>query len=336
MRFYLSIQKPFLILLSVFTFSNLSYAQQQSVYKDSPIICGWASGCQVVRGLINISDPSITDAGTNLASSGVETNGVGQADNQTVSLGDGGTATLTFDTPISNKPGYDFAVFENSFSDPALGPPYFLELAFVEVSSDGIHFYRFDATSYTQTTTQIGPFETMDNLNINNLAGKYTLYYGTPFDLEELEGKPYLDINNVTHVRIVDVVGCVQNNYATYDASGNKVNDPWPTDFASSGFDLDAVAVLTGTEGGINDVNNTKKNIRIYPNPTKDQLNVDVKNNKISKITILNTLGAQVHSCRNINSNSASVDISNISPGFYIINITTTDGSIARSSCTKK
>ena len=35
-------------------------------------------------------------------------------------VGDGGSAILTFDTPIANGPGFDFAVFENGFSDTFL------------------------------------------------------------------------------------------------------------------------------------------------------------------------------------------------------------------------
>ena len=326
----------FLISVSVFFLMDSSNAQQQSIHCTDPSICRWASDCQVERGLINLSDPSITDGGTNLASYGADSNATGVADNVIVSLGDGGSATLTFDTPISNYPGYDFAVFENSFSDPTLGPPYYLELAFVEVSSDGVHFYRFDATSNTQVTTQVGPFETMDNGGLNNIAGKYTVYYGTPFDLEELQGKPYLDINNVTHVRVVDVVGCIQDNYATYDVNGNKVNDPWPTNFASSGFDLDAVAVLTGTASGIEDTNNAKNSISVYPNPASNQIKINSKNEKISRVVIFNTLGEQVYLDESINNNFTDVDASKLSSDLYIINVTTADGKIWRLLCVKE
>ena len=57
-----------------------------------------------------------------------------------VALGQGGTATLTFAQPITNGPGYDFAVFGNGFSD---GHPEWVKPAFVEVSSDGVNFFRF-------------------------------------------------------------------------------------------------------------------------------------------------------------------------------------------------
>ena len=71
------------------------------------------------------------------ASSGDTNSPLGKAGDGTIlSLGDGGEATLTFSTPISNGQGADFAIFENSFSAT------FLELGLVEVSSDGQNFVR--------------------------------------------------------------------------------------------------------------------------------------------------------------------------------------------------
>ena len=43
---------------------------------------------------------------------------------------------------------------------------------------------------------------------------------------------------------MVDVVGSIDPMYGTRDSLGNLINDPWPTPFATGGFDLDAVAVL--------------------------------------------------------------------------------------------
>ena len=173
-----------------------------------------------------------------------------------MSLGDGGMATLTFASPIVNGDGYDFAVFENSFND------YFLELAVVEVSSDGEHFVRFPATSLTQTRTQIT--ESVDPTFINNLAGKYRVGYGTPFDLDELRDSTDIDINHITHVRVIDVVGSIDPQYGTYDAFGHLINDPFPTITYSAGFDLDGVAVMNDVLG-IHKAETTA--LKMYPNP---------------------------------------------------------------------
>ena len=202
----------------------------------------------------------------------------------------------------------------------------------MEVSSDGEHFYRFNSVSLTQTVTQVGPFGLLDATNINNLAGKYRAYYGTPFDLEELKDKPFLDINNVKYVRVIDVVGCIQNNFATYDSQGNKVNDPWPTDFASSGFDLDAVAILNGTSNGINDkAPYITTDINVYPNPVQTNLNIELRNGKASLISLVNIYGKICYSSSNVK----DMDLSTLAPGLYMINVTTEDGFILRKKILK-
>ncbi len=209
-----------------------------AIATTSPDIVAWADGvAELVRGPIDAANPAGPAAsfGTGAEALG-PANGVAT---NVVSLGDGGHITLTFSQPITNGPGFDLAVFENGFADA------FLELAFVEVSSNGTDFARFDATSLTQTTTQVASFGALDPTNLNNLAGKYRGGFGTPFDLAELDGVvPNVDINQIGYVRIVDVVGALDPLIRTTDALGNPVNDPYPTAFSSGGFDLDGVAAM--------------------------------------------------------------------------------------------
>jgi hypothetical protein len=157
-------------------------------------------------------------------------------------------ATVTFASPICNREGPDFAVFENGFANSGNPSLWFLELGFVEVSSDGENFFRFPAYSNVQTVTQIDGMGCIDPSQIHNLASKYGAMYGTPFDLDEVPDDPLLDKDHITHVRIVDVVGSINPEYATYDCQGNPINDPWPTPFASGGMDLDAVGVIHDLE----------------------------------------------------------------------------------------
>ncbi len=164
--------------------------------------------------------------------------------NGVVSLGDGGTITLGFRNGISNGAGPDFAVFENGFGDE------FLELAIVEVSSDGNFFVPFPSVSLTQTNQQVWSFGNLDARNLYNLAGKYRLGFGTPFDLEELKNEVGLNINQIRFVRIRDVVGSIDPELGTRDSKGNLINEPYPTQFETGGFDLDAIGVIheAGTE----------------------------------------------------------------------------------------
>ena len=229
---------------------------------DSVCFVGWATGCEVTRGLRDVSRPDsgYTDAGTPLSATGKA------LQNGVVSLGDGGSATLTFASPLINGPGWDFAVFENSFLDT------FLELAFVEVSSDGKLFVRFPAVSLTDTNQQTGAFGYTYPEKINNLAGKYRAGFGTPFELEELKDSSGIDISNITHVRIRDVVGSLAPKFATHDSKGNKINDPWPTPFPSSGFDLDAVGIIHQKPSSRKDIRNNILSINVWPNPINTEL----------------------------------------------------------------
>ncbi len=198
-----------------------------AVPKDSPEFVAWATGWQdyIVGGDVDATwrtpekalGPAVGDS------------------YDIVCLGNGGSITLTFDRPITNGAGWDFAVFENGFNDT------FLELAYVEVSSDGITFVRFD--SHSLTSLPVGGYGAVDPTNIDGLAGKYRQGWGTPFDLSDLAAKPevmagLVNLGAVTHVRLVDIVGD-----GTYrDSRGNAIYDPHPS-FGSAGFDLDAIGV---------------------------------------------------------------------------------------------
>ena len=129
---------------------------------------------------------------------------------------------LEFSDYISDNEGFDFAVFENSFSET------FLELAFVEVSSDGINFFRFPSTSLTDSSSNVGTFGNLEATNLNNLAGKYSAGYGTPFDLAELPDTSLLNKQAIQYVKIIDVIG-TNSVYGSFDSNGNKIIDPFPT-----------------------------------------------------------------------------------------------------------
>lgn len=235
-----------------------------AIYKDSTLFKYWASGCKATIGWLNIADknlgkPSVGDTQSVFGKAG--TNGV-------LSLGDAGEAILTFDYPISNGDGPDFAVFENGFNNS------FLELAFVEVSSDGIHFVRFPSVSLLDTLVQLDNNAAMDASRLNNLAGKYKANYGTPFDLEELKDSVGLNLKAITHVKIVDVVGSINPMFGSRDAKNNLINDPYPTPYPSAGFDLDAVGVIHSEALGLEEA---MIHVSIFPNPSMGIFHVNAQ-----------------------------------------------------------
>ena len=153
-----------------------------------------------------------------------------------VSLGAGGRIELFFDGEIFNGEGPDFAVFENSFS------PTFLEIAVVEVSSDGVHFAAFP-TIYLGTAA-IDPYGDHEPGIMYGFAGRFPAGVGTPFDLEDLRSESdvlsgLVNLERITSIRLTDIVG----DGSTLDSLGNPIYDPYPT-AGSAGFDLDAVGVM--------------------------------------------------------------------------------------------
>ncbi len=226
---------------------------EAGIPKDDPSIVGWATG------YLNYSR-SDNDNGFN-----DPTLALGHAVGDSldvVSLGDvnppddgvaPGRITLTFDDSIVDGDGWDIVVFENSFGN-AYPSSVFAELAYVEVSTDGVVFARFPAISNIPYSP--GGFAFPDVSDCYNLAGKQLQGVGGPFDLSELLETPKVlsgevDINNINYVRIVDIPGYgTQDGTMTgyVDSLGNPIHDNWPT-AGSGGFDLDAVGYIHGNQG---------------------------------------------------------------------------------------
>ena len=221
-----------------------------AIYMGSSLLVGWADG---YTNLVY---------GDGVAPQWqVPANGLGAAQGTSsdiVCLGRGGQITLTFSQGISDGDGFDFAVFENALNDA------FLELAWVEVSSDGIHFVRFP--NFSDTPDPVDAFGDVNPVQLYGYAGKYRQGYGIPFDLAELMAVSnsiaagghnltdeyvasfsaniaYLDPAHIRYVRLIDVVG----DGTCLDCEGFAIYDPYPT-AGSAGFDLDAVGVIHSAE----------------------------------------------------------------------------------------
>lgn len=202
-------------------------AGSTAIHKDSTLFINWAIG--------NSSYVPGTDV-DNIWKTPSKAYGKAEGTSMDiVCLGNGGSITLYFLRPIRNGTGADFAVFENSFSD------FFLELAFVDVSSNGLNFFRFQTASLTPSA--VGAFGEVYPDEIDGFAGKYRQGFGTPFDLATLPASALLDKQRIRYVRIIDLIG----NGATKDSSNRAIYDPTPT-VGSGGFDLDAVGVIHQNE----------------------------------------------------------------------------------------
>ncbi len=257
-----------------------------AIHADSSLIVAWAVSCDLERGPGLITHPDSIEV-----TYGEAVHATGKAGNEVVSLGDGGIATLWFERPIIDGPGADFAVFENSFDGA------FLELGFAEVSSDGRNFVRFPSQSLTPVDVQVGPFDIMDPENIHNLAGKYKAGWGTAFDLKDISDSSGIDLNRITAVRIIDVVGILDDSLGSRDASGRLINDPFPTPFESGGFDLDGVGVIhqsqeiTAVIAEESTLMTSESTLKVYPNPCTGELYLEDPGGTFRRWTLYDAYG---------------------------------------------
>lgn len=176
-------------------------------------------------------------------------NAVGPYSTSLVVLGNNGRITMTFSDPIVDGAGDDFAVFENGFNQNATSENLFSELAYVEVSTNGTDFVRFDSAS--RQSVPVGGFSYQDPRLLGGLAGKDPGGWGTAFDLAALRNDPavrsgVVDLDDIRFVRLRDVVGA--SDYPASgdlysDSFGRQIFDAHPTT-GSGGFDLRAVGVI--------------------------------------------------------------------------------------------
>lgn len=314
-----------LFILPLIGFSSLSFCQSYApaagesgstaIEYNDPNFVAWATHIEITRGFVNIEDTTVEYQGNNRTSFGVPENAIGPVSNITtdaVSLGDSGIAIITFNKPITNGPGFDFAVFENGLNAN------FLELAHVEVSSDGIHYVRFPSHSLTQTNTPVGGFGTLEPTDLYNLAGKYRVGFGTPFDLEELKDSSNLNVEEITHVKLIDVVGSL-GSHGTFDSYGNKINDLFPTPFNTGGFDLSGVGVIN--ENNNVNLNVEKLSFKVYPNPSNGTIHIQLNNMKPQELIVKNAMGESVKKyTASASQHSLQMDLS---PGIYFIQVKT-------------
>ena len=132
--------------------------------------------------------------------------------------------------------------------------------------------------------------------------------------MEELIGITGLDINNVTHVKIIDVVGSINEPYASYDSQGNIINDPFPTPFPTGGFDLDAIGIIHSFVG-IKELTNA---FNVFPNPASQQATIIFDNYADKTIQLIDLNGIIVKQLQT-RSNQVELDLLNYAKGIYIL-----------------
>jgi hypothetical protein len=173
--------------------------------------------------------------------------------------------------------------------------------------------FSFPNHSEVQTQIQVHGFGLTDTRRVHNLAGKYRAGHGTPFDLEDLKDSAGIDLNAITHVKIIDVIGSIGLN-ATYDSYGNKINEPFSSPYESGGFDLDGVGVINQL---VSIQEEQPLEVSIFPNPSNGRIYLHTNTTEPFIINIFSIYGKKlIHQERNMNTIILDLDLPN---GIYIL-----------------
>ncbi|MGQ0552681.1 MAG: hypothetical protein ACT4PU_05630 [Planctomycetota bacterium] len=168
-----------------------------------------------------------------------------------VSLGVGGVLTLELGSPARDGPGTDLVVCENAFYKFGTLEVYG-EVAYVEVSTDGVSFARFP-TRYSGVSAPIGAFGTLAPWSFSGFTGAMPVtpaeVYppespwdvaaagGDAFDLADLADHPLVlssDVllHEIRYVRLVDIVAG-----SSQDSFGAVIFDSGDPAFSSAEID---------------------------------------------------------------------------------------------------
>lgn len=105
----------------------------------------------------------------------------------------------------------------------------------------------------------------------------------------------------------------------------------YPVEISATDGELTANQAWTIMVTGIND--GVASMVALYPNPVKDVLTI-TSSSAISEVKIFDALGKAVM-VENVNKAETTVDMSSLSSGIYIVNVTTVDGKVVSKRITK-
>lgn len=163
-----------------------------------------------------------------------------------------------------------------------------------------------------------GYFPTMDGITVDNLSP--LTFKFTPFNPEFItsyqwdfgDGSPYSLAFSPTH---------------TYDTPGTYLVKCFVTSSCGTGFFETFATIFTGIE----DMDFAKDNLKLYPNPTRNIINLETLNGiKMESLSVINVLGQDVKNISLDNVTEYILDVNGLSAGSYFLRIKSDKGDMIK------
>jgi hypothetical protein len=128
----------------------------------------------------------------------------------------------------------------------------------------------------------------------------------------------YLDgeLNGIEEANLVLELQADDDSWTFYNGTVNEANNTVSYPFTDAVSFKAVTASAAGATLTIEDLSPTTSSIYVYPNPTANRVYIQAEN--IIKAEVFDLMGRRVHS-----TNQDQIDLSNISSGSYILQVTT-------------
>lgn len=295
-------------------FSNNGFNPDPIIYNPD---AGRDSWSQKLTESMSIMSPA---AGTDyLAGTDVTINSTGSSNINTI-LTSMGNTTISIQNEVEENNSSSTTTF--TIPEDAIG-----RLDIVAVGFDDSGYAAYDNTFINVTTN--ASLESMRIINeeitvyenftqIFRLLGQYN--DGKERDITNVNGIAYNFNNNNAEIEQNGIIkGLIEGeDVLTVTYLGIQTSAP--------------ISILNSVSLSLADENasNTEEDVFIYPNPTKDIINLNFLNNSRAKIIIYDTTGKKILTDEIENTNSNQINISSLNNGIYFIKIETNEKSVTK------
>lgn len=156
--------------------------------------------------------------------------------------------------------------------------------------------------------------------------------------INSANGTISLNVSNTTDVTSLSPIISVSNFASINPNSGTPRNFTNPLTYTVTAQDASTkqwTVTITKLTTGLNNIS-LSESINIYPNPTTDQLFIDLKNFKglVNSISLFDIQGKEVF--RDDNITNDNLQLNNLNDGIYVVHIETDQGAINRKVIVQK
>jgi subtilisin family serine protease len=208
--------------------------------------------------------------------------------------------TMIFEHTLSNNSTYTFNITKDQFQELEVG------VVWTDVRGNAL---ENDINNPTPAL--------INDIDLKIIGSDDTEYFPWKLDLENLTSPAIKGNNTVDTVEIINIANSSSETYTVEISHKGILDDE---------SQIVSIIVTGITSSTLSSKNFTTESISFWPNPVNDNLNITTKDfgfNDDVSVSIYDMTGREILSVNDFNSpNALNIDVSSLSNGVYIVNLT--------------